>query len=181
MNGLSYVVSLVLICFLYVGAYAGLNYTSRNDVVDDLVSSCDSGDLKRIQSRLNWAKIRYNLSKGADAQKDETVRYYVRPDSIFSLFFLKDQYFTDLSARNFIRDVSFHGPFRFSVLVGYPQTEESKGNPTMKEAMSQVRIFFHLEGWHWRAFKIDVPDFLIPQERLSAEEIKERFQTPDSL
>jgi len=180
MNFGLYVTCVIAICLTYVGAYAGLNYLSQNRIVNDFVDAVEKQDTQAIKDRIQFEKAAKNVKKSiGDNLNDPTIiDYYAKPDYIPSIFILKDHFFSEFEARDFIRDVSFDGPFRFSMVLGYPKKEGSGEITTLNESLSQVRAYFRLDGWTWKIYKADMPDFIVPKIRLTPEQINVRYGSP---
>lgn len=99
------------------------------------------------------------------------VDYYVSEDRLALALDLRRRIFGQAETRDFVWDVSFHGPFAFVVTVGYPRTEGLA--PTMSEMRSSVEFVFKANGWKWEAKEMYVPLFLVPKDIYTEEQIEE--------
>jgi len=182
----------IMLTLLYVGIYALFNYLSRQAVVDNLLIAASAEDSEKIEERIDWNKLRNFVRKDL-IQKSNAVRaggqgipigpttdkipelvdYYIQPEKIGMAFRLRKAVFPEHAPSDFLRRVSFDGPFAFDVSVGYPQTSGDEIlQPTFTEQMSMVRFVFRLQGWTWKIEEMHVPLFMVPRKIYTEQEIE---------
>lgn len=177
MNGVTYVLGVFFICVVYVGAYAVLNVYSRDRVMNDIITAIDERDAAALEGRVQFDALAVSVKERLQGKVSDLsiVDHYAQPDFIEPLFSMKERHFPDYKAKDFVRDFAFDGPFRFSVMMGYPKKEGSGGITTLNESISQVLVFFRLEGWTWKIYKADMPDFLVPKYKFTLEQVIARY------
>lgn len=177
MNFMTYVLGVFFICVVYVGAYAVLNVYSRDRVMNEIINAIDERDAQALEGRIQFDVLASSVKERLQGKVNDLsiVDHYAQPEFIEPLFSMKERHFPDYEAKDFVRDFAFDGPFRFSVMMGYPKKEGSGEITTLNESISQVLLFFRLEGWTWKIYKADMPDFLIPKNKFAPEQVIARY------
>ena len=174
----------------YVAVYAGAVNYSKDRVVAELVAAVEANDKEAALARLDMGALRAFLKSdlkkksravrsgnvgmmlGPEPEKvDQIVDFYVQDDKIDLLFELRPKVFPDAEPEDFIKKVSFDGPFAFSVTVGYPSSGDAV-QPTLSQTVSSVTFVFKATGWKWEAKEMYVPLFMVPRAALSQEDIE---------
>lgn len=180
----------------YVGIYAGSVYVSKDRIAREMAAAVEAGDVPGAMQRLDMGALRSflksDLKRKARAVRggkvavhvgpppeniDAIVDHYVQEDKIALLFALRPQVFPGAAAQDFIRKVSFKGPFSFAITVGAP-IRDGGAALTLSETVSTVTFVFKATGWTWKAVEMHVPLFLVPLETMEEGEIRRLLSAP---
>lgn len=181
----------------YTGIYIAAVHFSKDRVAEELMAAVQNKDLETIEDRLDIGAIKSFLKKdlikkssavrsgGMNMQIGpppdkiaETVDFYITPEKVALALDLRTRIFKNYEPKHFIQDVSYEGPFAFSITVGAPQKEGSI--TTMSDAMMAMKFVFKAHSWRWQAKEIHMPLFMVPRKLYDEGDI-EQFLSQNPL
>ncbi len=168
------ILTLSIISFWLIGY--GIYKTTHGNVIQQVIFAFEDNDFETLEERVSWAALRSSLVReirekelvqGDEVLKDSSlnvndlVSYYIQPENIDVLFYLKERHFPSSKYEDFVRDIGYAPLLGFYIELGAPKP---KTHLTSYKDFLNMRLYFSLEGLTYKISALDIPKALIPQK-----------------
>lgn len=159
----------------------------QKSIEAELVAALERNDTSAVAARVDFDKLRAFLKQDLLAKKndkspigalyassgpatnniDKVVDYYVQPENIAILTYLRNTTFPDIPISTFIVSRGYAPAYGFSLTFGLPP--EALKDSAMRAAAErfQVRAVFRLSGLTWKLAELHAPLFMVPEHTYS--------------
>lgn len=162
---------------------AGVLFFSQQKVEAEVVAAVNQADVAALAARVDFDKLRVFLKQDLQAKKadkspigslyanagpsagniDKVVDYYVQPDNIAILYYLRESTFEQIPVERFIVGRGFSPLYGFSLTFGLPPEAVQDGAARAAAERFQVRVVFRLSGLTWKVSELHAPMFMVPK------------------
>ena len=162
---------------------AAVWFYSQKSVEAEVIAAIERNDVSALAARVDFDKLRAFLKEDLRTKKadkspigslyassgpsveniDKVVDYYVQPENIEILYYLRQSTFEDIPVERFIVKRGFSPVYGFTMTFGLPPEAMKDGAARMAAERFQVRIVFRLSGLTWKVAELHAPLFMVPE------------------